>query len=114
MLNNKRCHVAEAKNGKFLQSLILPKSKKGQIAETVTWVVATIIIIVTLIIFIFLSTSISKAKVLTISGGTNSVEKFFLSKDAGEISRLNIKTIFAFSLNSNNQEKINGWIENEK
>ncbi len=112
MLNNKG-KIAETKNRKFLSSSIFPKSKNGQIAETITWMVATIIIVVTLIIFIFLSVSISKSKNLNPINFVSRVGSSFMSDDIGDINVLNTKTIFALSLNENNKEKINGWI-NEK
>jgi len=84
-------------------------NKKGQIAESVTWIVATMIIVVTLIVFIFISTTLSKGKVLEeVSTG---IGKLFLSDDAGDISRLDIKTKLALSKDENNLEVINGWIE---
>jgi hypothetical protein len=41
-------------------------NKKAQIGETMTWVVATIIIIVTLIVSLFISSSLSDAKELIV------------------------------------------------
>jgi hypothetical protein len=111
-MKNNKCQVSEAKNRKFLQTAICPKHNKGQVSEAVTWVVATIIIIVTLIVFIFISTKIDK--VVSPSKIVSKVGNFFVSSDAGEISRLKTKTIFALSINSNSEEKITGWIEDEK
>lgn len=88
-------------------------NKSGQIAETVTWVVATVIIVVTLIVFIFISVQMSNAKNLTPSKVVGKIGDFLDSDDVGEINRLKTKTIFALSLKDDNQEKINGWI-NEK
>ena len=89
----------------------LSRNKKGQVAESITWVVATLIIIVTLVVFIFISTTLSKGKV--IQGISSGVQKFFLNDDAGKISRLETKTKFAISINSQNEEVINGWINSE-
>jgi len=114
MLKTKNSQIAETKNGKFLSSSIFPKSKNGQIAETVTWVVATMIIIITLIVFIFISVGISKSKNVSFSGITSKVGNFFISKDAGDISRLNTKTIFALSINEKNKDVINNWISDVK
>lgn len=84
-------------------------NKHGQVAESVTWIVATIIIVVTLIVFIFISTTLSKGKILEeVSEG---IGGFFLNDDAGKISRLETKTKFAISINENNQEKIKEWID---
>ena len=41
-------------------------NKKAQVSETMTWIVATLIIVVVLIIFIFISSSFAKAKNLTV------------------------------------------------
>jgi hypothetical protein len=112
IMKNKNGQISEAKNRKFLQTAICPRNKNGQISEAVTWVVATIIIIVTLIVFIFISTKIDK--VVSPSKIVSKVGNFFVSSDAGEISRLETKTKFALSINSNNEEKIKEWIENEK
>ena len=111
MLKTKKGQIAEAKNWKFLPTTIWTNSKKGQIAETITWVVATMIIIITLIVFIFISTNLSHAKELSISGVASKVGNFFISDDAGEISRLETKTKFAFSINEKNKEIIDGWIK---
>ena len=87
-------------------------NNKGQIAETMTWVVATIIVVVTLIVFIFISTSLSKAKDFNPKGIVmNFAEK--ISDDVKGISRLEQKTEFAITRNSANEELIQEWIENE-
>ncbi len=86
-------------------------NNRGQIAETITWVVATMIVVVTLIVFIFISTTLSKGKVLDeVSTG---IEKFFLSDDAGKISRIETKTKLALSIDEKNKEIIDGWIGRE-
>jgi hypothetical protein len=108
---NKKGQVVETKNWKFLSSSIFPKTRKGQVAETVTWVVATMIIILILIVSIFISVSLSKAKELSISGVVSKVGSFFISEDAGEISRLDTKTKLAISINEKDLEVINDWIK---
>jgi hypothetical protein len=85
-------------------------NNRGQIAETVTWIVATMIIVVTLTVFIFISVQMSNAKNLSLSGIASTVGSFFISDDVGKIDRSELKTLFALSLNEKNQEKINGWI----
>jgi hypothetical protein len=42
------------------------KNKKAEIGETITWVVATLIIIAALIIFLFLSSLLAKIKTIEI------------------------------------------------
>lgn len=88
-------------------------NNRGQIAETITWVVATVIIVAILIIFIFISISVSNAKDLSLSKVATKAGSFLISDDVEDISRLKLKTELAFLLNGNNKEKINGWI-NEK
>jgi len=66
------------------------KDKKGQIGETITWVVATIIIIVILLVSIFVSTSyIGGSKKATFSKQTDilaskSFFAYLLTEDEGE------------------------------
>lgn len=62
MLNKKKAQTGETKNQRFLLAPIFPKTKKGQTGETITWIVATIIIIVLLIFFIYVSSMFGKAK----------------------------------------------------
>lgn len=88
-------------------------NNKGQIAETITWVVATMIIVVTLIVFIFISVGVSETKNLSLNNVVAKAGDFLVSDGVGDISRLKMKTDFALSLDENNKEKINGWI-NEK
>lgn len=85
-------------------------NKSGQIAETITWVVATVIIVVTLIVFIFISVSLSEAKDLSLNNAVAKVGDFLISDEVDDISRLELKTDFAFKLKIDNKEKIIGWI----
>ncbi|MEN7982193.1 MAG: hypothetical protein ABFQ65_01985, partial [Nanoarchaeota archaeon] len=82
-----------------------------QIAETITWVVATMIIVVTLIVFIFISSKMADAKNINPSNLVVKDGNFFVSDDVGEISRLETKTKFAFSVNLNNEQKIKEWVD---
>jgi predicted PurR-regulated permease PerM len=76
-------------------------NRKGQIGESITWVVATIILIVILIVFIYASIVLAKTKSLTFSVNTN-------SEDSADW--INSKTQIAYSINSNNKNKIDEWI----
>jgi predicted PurR-regulated permease PerM len=80
---------------------MLNKDKKGQVGETITWVIATIILIVILLVFIFASIALSKLKSLNMT-----------LKDSSEnsVDWINSKTQMAYSINSNNKNKIQGWI----
>ena len=76
--------------------------KNAQISDTMTWIVATIIIVVILMIFIYASSILAKTKVVSYKGP----EK--------EVDLLETKTSLAFSINDNNKNKIEEWIKNEK
>lgn len=77
-------------------------SKKAQIGETVTWVVATLIIIAVLVIFIIISVALGKTKNLTSNRNV----------DVGNsaIDLIKTKTEIAYSINSQNKNKIEEWI----
>jgi len=66
---NQRGQIAENKNVKFLIAAIFPKNKKGQISETMTWVVATTAIIVVLILSISIVNLGFKEKSFSAQGG---------------------------------------------
>lgn len=68
------------------------KSKKGQIGETITWIVATVIIIVILIFSIFVASLLSKTKVLG---------KGFKSEDDGNRDLIGAKSLTAYLLTKN-------------
>ncbi len=66
------------------------RNKKGQIGETISWVIATLVIIGILIIFVYISVLMSKVKQL---------EDTELTSDSGEkIELLTEKTSFAHQL----------------
>jgi len=75
--------------------------KKGEIGESITWVVATVIIIVVLTIFIFASSVLADLQSITVKSGE--VDVLY--------SSLRAKTNNAFKENELNKQKINDWIE---
>jgi len=79
-------------------------NKKAQVGESITWVVATIIVIVLLLIFIYASILLSKTKSLE-SGKENSEYSF---------DWINSKTQIAYSINDKNKDKIEDWISQSK
>jgi len=81
------------------------KNKRGQVGESITWVVATIIVIVLLLIFIYASILLSKTKSLKLDVKANSEDSF---------DWINSKTQIAYSINDNNKNKIEGWISQGK
>ena len=84
---NNKAQVGEAKNQRFLLASISQKMKKGQIAETMTWVVATIVIIVILSFSILISVNIFDDKEFKVERktdllATKSLTGFLLAEDS--------------------------------
>lgn len=79
-------------------------NKRAQVGETVTWIIATIILIAILIIFLFISVSLSKVKLFNANIKANSEEA---------TDWINIKTNIAYSINSDNKNRIDLWISKE-
>ena len=82
------------------------KSKKAQVGETMTWIVATIVIIGILLIFTFVS-SLFAAK----EGRIVDLGRIYTNEDLVDVNWLNIKTEIAFGLNQDNKNQINNWIK---
>lgn len=80
------------------------KNKKAQVGETVTWIIATVVLIVVLIVFLFISISLSKIKNLNVDIKANSEES---------IDWIDLKTDMAYSINSENKNRIELWISKE-
>jgi hypothetical protein len=100
MLKLKKEKNRKEENRKFSHGSFLKKNCKGQTGETIAWVIATLVIIGVLIIFIYISTIMGKAKNLTI-GDINSD----LSKKSVVLSE---KTSLAHALSQDkNKEEIN-------
>jgi hypothetical protein len=73
-------------------------SKRGDIGKTITWIVATIIIVGILILFVYISSVMSTTKIFKV-GEVNS--------DLGKESQvLSMKTSLAYKLNNSNKEII--------
>lgn len=84
------------------------RNNRAQIAETITWVVATLIIIFLLITSIYFSSILGKSK---------SVNKDDIKISSGEENWIDTKNNLAYTINSENKEKIEIWIngvENDK
>lgn len=75
------------------------RCKKAAIGETMTWIVATLIILFVLTIFIYASGAMGMIK--SVSSGEVEVEGMDL---------LETKTSIALSINSTNENKITTWI----
>ncbi|MCX6750367.1 MAG: hypothetical protein NTZ83_02835 [Candidatus Pacearchaeota archaeon] len=90
------------KEGKGKENMI---NKKGQVGESVTWIIATIVLIAILLIFIYISVALSKAKSLEVS----------LKEGSGDSADwINSKTQMAYSISASNKNKIQGWISQTK
>ncbi len=73
--------------------------------ETLTWIVATIIIIVMLLIFVYASSKLATFKELT------SGKQFTLSKEYKKTTNwIGTKNAISFSINNKNKELIENWI----
>lgn len=82
------------------------KYKKAQIGETLTWIVATILIIVILLIFVYIATALSPLKAITMKNLRVGFEE--------KIDLLEIKTSLAhFLTKEKNKDAIDDWIKNE-
>jgi len=75
-------------------------NKKAQVGETMTWIVATIIIIVILILTIYASSVLSKLK-----------EVKYDDESAKKIDRLEQKITFAYNVDTSNAKFIEDWIK---
>lgn len=85
---------------------MLRYNKKAQTAETISWIVATLVIIGILLIFIYISVLMSKVKVVGIGD---------VKTDLGEGSAiLNIKTSLANQLtNGKNKDVIDNILKQD-
>jgi predicted Holliday junction resolvase-like endonuclease len=81
------------------------ENKRGQVGETITWVISTIILIVILIVFVFASVELSKVKSLKVNLKANSEES---------ADWINSKTQMAYSISSTNRNRISSWISEEE
>lgn len=77
------------------------KNKRAQVGETITWIIATIVLIGVIMIFIYISVAMSKTK--SLEAGV---------KEGAEDSAdwINSKTELAYSINPNNKVRIQRWI----
>ncbi len=80
------------------------ENKKAQVGETITWIIATIILIGILIVFLFISVSLSKLKSFKADIKVNSEES---------VDWIELKTEMAYSISSENKNRINLWISKE-
>ena len=87
------------------------KSKRSQVGDTITWIVATVIIVVVLGIFIYISSVL-----VTSENFSNLITNLFFGggKQKGiYVDWIDYKTYSAFEINDANKAKIEDWIEND-
>ncbi len=77
---------------------LLPRSSSGQVGETVSWIIATLVIIGILVIFIYISVLMSKIKGTGIISLKLNMEK--------ENSILSEKTLIAHKLADNKNKEV--------
>lgn len=77
--------------------LLIKGRKRAQVGETVSWIIATLIIIALLIIFIYLSILISKGKVVRVGG---------VETDIGEGGLLKEKTLLAYRISDYKDKEV--------
>ena len=87
--------------------MLVDKNKKAQVGETLTWIVATLVIIGTLLIFIYGSITLAKLKSLGSGDVDNKIKSKVMNLDVDWIEN---KNEIAFSLNEDNKIKIEGWL----
>lgn len=81
----------------------LKHNKKGQTGETITWIVATFIIIAILVIGIYTASVLGKTKSI------KEKESFIEEEDI-----IKAETKMAFETINKNKQEINSWIEKEE
>jgi hypothetical protein len=80
--------------------------KRAQVGETVSWVIATVVIIAILIFFIYVSILISKTKAIGLSNLQSDI--------SGKPASLMQKTSFGYQLSENkNKELIDSILDKE-
>jgi hypothetical protein len=94
----------------MLGNKIIKKNKKAQVGETMTWIIATLVIIGTLLIFIYFSIALAKAK---------SADEGLVKTKAKELSKVDVnwvesKNEMGFARNSENKNKIEVWINDKQ
>lgn len=83
------------------------KSKKAQTGETISWIIATLVIVVILILFVYASTIMAKIKVVNF--------KEVSSDLSGESKVLEEKNIIShIILNNKDKESIEVILQNER
>jgi hypothetical protein len=85
----------------MLKFNVIKRNRNAQVAETMTWVVATMIIIFLIVSSLYIASLLGKDK--TLNPG-----KYESSEDSNWIE---MKTEFALDVNNHNNEIILSWVE---
>ena len=91
-------------NNKFFNNF-KGKNKKAQAGESLTWIIATLVIIAVLLAFIYISIGLGKSK--AINPGRLSIKTESSVKNTDWSG---IKTLLAYTINSQNKNKIDAWV----
>jgi len=84
---------------------MLKFNKKAQLGETMTWVIATIVVIGILLIFTFISSAFAKSNGMIVD-----LKRVFSDEDLTQVNWIGDKTDLAYSINDNNKKNIDEWI----
>jgi len=84
-------------------------NKRAEIGTTMTWVIATIIIVIMLLIFLLGASLLAKLKKTEVAGGNLFVTSDYMRTDKW----LNTKTAMAYLITSN-KGSVENWAEKNK
>ncbi len=94
------------KRQKAKSLIIFHKMKKrAQLSDTMTWIVATLIIILILVIFVYASSLLAKTH-----KAISSLKSIGSGESGETVNLIEIKNSFAFERNKNNNLKIEEWL----
>ncbi len=82
----------------------MSNNKSGSVPDTITWIVATIIIIIMLIVFISVSTLLAEG-----SSVVRGIKSLFSGESFENADWIAAKTYFAYKINNDNKDFIDDW-----
>jgi hypothetical protein len=83
-------------------------NNRAQLSDAMTWIVATLVIILILVVFVFASSILAKTYKVA-----SSLKSVGLGNSEEGVDIINLKNSFAFEKNKDNNLKIEAWL-NEK
>ncbi len=90
-----------------MRKTLINKNKKAQVGETMTWIVATLVIIGTLLVFIYGSIFLANSKSLGSDGINNKIKQQIVGTD---VDWIDYKNKMAFEIRDDNRIKIENWL----